>query len=166
MIVVFLDHCQAGIVPIVWRFQSGDASKGKRQRLLHFGDGGRHHLWLILRRAVVGGDQVITVDGKHCNHYRPALRSKLLHQCAAVCGQRINQTDLTPSCSPLHCPLSVARRSNASSLFVLSAAGAAAAMSRAIIVTDTNNQGRFTSSPICFEIHRCPSRGSLNTAPP
>jgi hypothetical protein len=93
MIVVFLDHCQAGIVPIIWRFQSGDASKGKCQRLLHIGDGSRHHLWLILRRAVVGGDEMIPVDGEHCNHHRTFLGSKLLNQCAAVCRQRINQSD-------------------------------------------------------------------------
>jgi len=79
MIVVFLDHGKSGIVPIVWRFQSGDAIKGKCQRLLHVGDGGRYHLWLILRRAVVGGNQVIAVDSEHRNHYPPALGSKLLH---------------------------------------------------------------------------------------
>src|SRR6266487_1264131 len=79
MIVVFLDHSETGIVPIVWRFQSGDASKRKCQRLLHVGDGGRHHLWLIFCRAVVGGNQVIVVDREHRNHYGPALGSKLLH---------------------------------------------------------------------------------------
>src|SRR5437762_13245462 len=38
MIVVFLDHSEAGIVPIVGRFQSGDAGKGKCQRLLRVDD--------------------------------------------------------------------------------------------------------------------------------
>src|SRR6266516_7829133 len=72
MIVVFLDHSETGIVPIVWRFQSGDASKRKCQRLLRVGDGRRHHLWLIFRRAVVGGNQVIVVGREHRNHYGSA----------------------------------------------------------------------------------------------
>src|SRR5438552_2209149 len=79
MIAVFLNYGKAGIVPSVWRFQSGDASKGKCQRLLRIGNGGRHHLGLILRRAVVGGNQVIAVDREHRNHYGSALGSKLLH---------------------------------------------------------------------------------------
>src|SRR5439155_16813762 len=49
VITVFLAHRKAGIVPIVWRFQSGDPGKGKCQRLLHVGNGGGYDLWLILR---------------------------------------------------------------------------------------------------------------------
>ena len=56
----------------------------------------------------MGGDQVIAVDGEHRNHYRPALGSKLLHQCAAVCRQRINQIDFNALLFPP--PLSLERR--------------------------------------------------------
>ena len=57
------------------------------------GDGGRDHLWLILGRAIVGGDEMISVDGEHRNHHRTFLGSKLLHQCAVVRRQRVNHTN-------------------------------------------------------------------------
>src|SRR5437870_13105815 len=55
MIAVFPDHGKAGIVPIGRRFQSGDASKGKCQRLVRIGNGGGDHLGLVLRRGLGSG---------------------------------------------------------------------------------------------------------------
>ena len=95
MIVVLLNDCEAGVVPIVWRFQSRDRGERKYQRLLHIRDGGRHHVRLIPGRAVVRRNQVVTIDREHRNHHRPGVGSKLFHQGAPVCCERVSHVEFT-----------------------------------------------------------------------
>jgi hypothetical protein len=117
MIVVFLDHREPRVVKIAGRFQPGDADEQKYQRFLRIGDGRRRHLWLILRRAVVGGNQMISIHGEHRNHISPRLGPAVFHQGTAVSSHRVKELGFAAEGFPF--PFALERRQTIKRLLTL-----------------------------------------------
>jgi hypothetical protein len=101
MIIVFLNDRQTGVVKILLRFEAGNSDKRKCQRFVRIGDRRGCHLWLIFRRAVMGGDEMIAINREHRNHFVSFLGSTLLHQRAAICGEGIDQRRWDAECFTL-----------------------------------------------------------------